>query len=238
MSTEEKDQSLAITTKDKALVSVADKYEPRNMKELAILCKDIVKSGLAPSDVKNPQDAMILIMTGADLGLNAMQSLNNIHVIKGRPTVGALMKLALVRAHPSCKYFKIVKWTSDGCCVETHREGNDPIKFSFTMEDAKLAGLVSGGTHCMYKKYPKQMLRSRAISTLADTEYPDVTKGLYTPEEAQHIGQAEAVTTDDLNAKFSNKKPEPDEVVDAEFEELDDGEESDESADGDQGIIV
>jgi hypothetical protein len=52
---------------------------------------------------------------------------------------------------------------------------------TFTLEDARAAGLVSAGG--MYTKYPRQMLRARCLAEICRAVYPDLCMGLYDPEE-------------------------------------------------------
>ena len=237
MSTEEKDQTPAISTGTGT--ALAQRYQPEGFNDMWRMAKMVTSSGLAPDSVRKPEDAMVIMMQGAELGLTAMAALRSIHVIKGKPSLSAKLQVALVRQLPQCEYFNCIEWNEKQATFETKRKGGEPVRFTFTLDDACRAQLTNkGDKKSNWAKYPKHMLWSRAASSLASAEYPEILSGLYTPDEAFHVGEVETVTTDDLNAKFSNKKPEPDEVVDAEFEELDDGEESDESADGDQGIIV
>lgn len=192
---------------------IAQRFQPNGLGELEKFARMVIKSSLAPDSIKSPEDAMIIIMTGADLGLNPMASLQNIHVIKGQPSLSAKMKHALCLQSPDCEYFEIIEWTSEICTAKAKRKSDTaPLEFSFSMKDAEDAGLTSH----MYRKYPKNMLKARCISTLADAKFPEVTLGIYTHEEVREIGEIEEVnSTKSLNAKFAPKK---EEVVDAEFE--------------------
>ena len=55
------------------------------------------------------------------------------------------------------------------------------FKVTFTMDDAKRAGLVkSGGA---WESYPSNMLRWRALGYAADQVFPDVIGGMKRPDE-------------------------------------------------------
>lgn len=213
----------------------SNRFEPEDFTQMQSLCKWICQSGLTPDSVENPQDAMIIIMRGASLGLPAMQALDSIHVIKGKPTLSADLQVALALRHPECERFQIVEWTEKLCTYETKRRGHDPQSFTFTMEDAHRAGLVDRGRgKSNWQKYPKQMLRARAGATLARAVYPELFTGVYTPEEARSIdagpanvvSDADTPSTDDLNQMLSEPEEDPG-VVDAEFEEATEAKEVD-----------
>ena len=145
----------------------------------------LFRSGLCPAAIKTPEAALFVILAGRDLGLSAVASLRNINVIQGKVEVAADMQLALFhREGGSSKWLEI---TAKRAALQLTAPWMDaPHVSEFTMEDAKRAQL--GGTN--WQKYPKAMLRSRAITQgLKDIGY-DSTAGVYAPGE---IGGPEAV---------------------------------------------
>ena len=68
----------------------------------------------------------------------------------------------------------------------SHPQGGS-IRISWDMDRAKQAGL---GTKDNWKKYPRQMLRSRIISEGVRTICPMATSGMYVPEEVQDFEPA------------------------------------------------
>ena len=71
-----------------------------------------------------------------------------------------------------------------------HPQGGS-IEVTWDLERAKQAGL---GVKDMWKKYPRQMLRSRVISEAIRTIYPGVTNNLYTSEEVMDFDGVADVT--------------------------------------------
>lgn len=157
-------------------------FEPTDLDSLARLATMVVRSGLAPSEVRTPEAAAIIIATGRELGLSAMKSLRAIHVIKGRPTLSADLMAGLVKSSPLCKFFRIVEMTPERATFETHRVGEPaPTSYTYSMADAKAAGIAGD----MYRKHPAAMLKARCITALARAVYPDLVMGLYDPDELQ-----------------------------------------------------
>ncbi len=162
--------------------------EPTNMGELERFAAQA--SGTGFFGVKNKEQALILAMTGRDLGLSYTQALRAFHVINGRPAMSADGMVAIALGHPDvCEYFTTTETTSERCTVETKRRGSPAAqRLTFTMADAKAAGLSSPN----WTKFPAAMLRARAKSALARDVYPDLLMGLYDPDEIEAPAQAPA----------------------------------------------
>lgn len=148
------------------------------------------------SDAREMAQAAVKVMAGQELGLPPIASMMGINIIKGKVALGAHLIASRVKAHGYDIRFK--SHTNDGCVLEflSKLEGGkrSPIgESSFTEADAKAAGIFSD----MYRKYPKNMYFSRAVSNGAKWYTPEVFGGapVYTPEElgAEVDGNGEIV---------------------------------------------
>lgn len=138
----------------------------------------LVKSGLLPPDIKTAEAALAVMLTGRELGIPPMQAFRSIYIVKGRPTLSAqLMGAMILKAGHS---YQAVMATNEACSIKFTRRGGAVYTHTFTLADAKTAGLASGDT---WAKYPKAMLFSRCMSAGARIAMPDVIAGMYTPEE-------------------------------------------------------
>lgn len=160
------------------VVARAGAIEPQSMAELRQLAKSASDARFAQE--MTPDRALILMMTGRDLGMSYTQSLRAFHLINGKPAMLADAMVGLCLASGKCDFFDTLESTSLICTVQTQRTGRQPQTMSFTIEDAKKAGLL---TRDMWLKYPAQMLRARAKSALARDVYPDLLLGMYDPDE-------------------------------------------------------
>lgn len=143
--------------------------------------KRYVDSGLLPSGIKTPQQALTIMQVGREVGVPATYALRNIHVISGKPTCSAELLMALVRRSYGQSAIRVKEASNDACTVEYREVGWDGISsLTFSMDDAKKAKLDSKD---MWKAYPRAMLRSRAVSEAVRTAFPECIAGLYTPEE-------------------------------------------------------
>lgn len=174
------------TNNDKALtVNVAapsGAIIPRTIDEVARLARMAAASGLAK--VSSPEAAGMLICAGLEIGLTPMQALLGMHMVEGRPTLAADTLVALVmRRVDVCEYWRSVERTAERHTIETKRrgEGHQPVRRTWTIDDAKRAGLLGRKP---WREYPEDMLRHRCATALAREVYPDVVIGMgYTREE-------------------------------------------------------
>lgn len=157
-------------------------FEPKSLEEAMTLSKTLATCNvLAPALRQKPADVLFIIMTGRELGLSVSQSLRSIHLIEGKPSMSADLVVGLcVKRRELCEYFRPVESTGKVATYETKRTGSEPVRLSFTLEQARQANLLGKGN---WKNYPDAMLRARASMALARAVYPDIAMGLYDPDE-------------------------------------------------------
>ena len=181
-----------------------DYLQERKLKELTVylksleICKELgsyySKTNLVPNAYKNmPFDCAVAIQWGLEIGLNPIQSLQNIAVINGTPSIYGDAMLSLVRSSFRCEFFKIEYDKENQIATAiTKRLGEDVIHTrSFSMNDAIIAGLADRDA---YKKYPERMLSHRARSHILRDVFPDILNGLQ---------MSEIVIDDDINDQCS-----------------------------------
>ncbi len=155
------------------------RYEPKNMTEAMTFARAIVDSGITPH-IKTPEAAFIVLATGAELGLSAMQSLRCIYIIDNRPSLSADLVVGLVKRSPVCRWFRLVESTTQSATYETLRRNEpQPTRYTYSLDDARRSGLLN---KMPWRLYPSAMLRARAASTLARMVYPDLVSGLIDEE--------------------------------------------------------
>lgn len=169
--------------------AAAPAIRPQSFLELERFAQLAAKSDFVPKDYRGrPDNVMVAIQMGSELGLAPMQSLQNISVINGRPSVWGDAMLALCRRSPLCED---VQETSEGegdnltaiCLVR--RKGASPVIVPFSVADAKKAGLW--GKQGPWQQYPHRMLQLRARGFALRDAFPDLLRGLMSAEEAGDI---------------------------------------------------
>lgn len=132
------------------------------------------------SDVKDAAQAAVKVMAGEELGIAPVASVMGIHIIKGKVTLSANLIAAQVRRHGYD--YRHTQFDAQGCSLQFFGKKGELLgDSSFTESDAKAAGVYSD----MYKKFPRNMYFSRAMSNGARWYCPEVMSGLpvYVPEE-------------------------------------------------------
>lgn len=171
-----------------------------------------------------PDDGAAAILYGAELGMNPIQSLQNVMVINGKPGVEARTMVALLKT----KGYRVetveqsdTKVTVRGVAPDGHEETS-----TWTIDRAAQAGYTS---NALYKKIPQQMLFAKAATEVCRKIAPDVLLGIaYSTEELRLEGAVKATATrKDRPSRGSSglraaleQKPERD-VQDADVEDQD-----------------
>ena len=137
---------------------------------------------------------MAAMLTGHEIGIGPMQALSEISVINGRPCMSAKLMRALVHRAGHDLWFEAKGNTKVTICARRADWPEDrAAKVTWTMDDAKAAGLAGGQN---YRKYPRAMLAARATGEICRDNFADVLGGIgYTPEE---LSDGDLVADDDL----------------------------------------
>ena len=147
------------------------------------VAKTFYESGMFP-DIKSSSQAMVKIMAGKEFGIEPFAAMSGIHIISGKPTIGA--GLMAQRVKKSGKYTYNVLQLNDTICEIEFIQLPKTIlgNSTFTIEDAKKAGTKN------IERFPKNMLFARAISNGVRWYTPDIYESVvYVPEEMQEVEQ-------------------------------------------------
>ena len=157
----------------------------------------VIRSGLAPKGLDRPEQCFIALQMGMEIGMSPMQSLQNIAVINGRPSIYGDAALALAMGTGLVEDFqeKIEHEGDDrvAYCFVKRAGVETPIITTFSVADAKTAGLWGKGGP--WKQYPNRMLQMRARGFALRDSFPDALQGLVTVEEAQDYSPRAAEAT-------------------------------------------
>jgi len=167
---------------------------PATLDEAMKYSEMIAKSDVVPKDYKGkPENVLVAIQMGMELGLPPLQALQNIAVINGRPGVYGDSLIAICRAHPA---FESIVETFDEANMEAtcvaKRKGEEPQTQTFSKTDAEIAGLWK--KQGPWTQYPKRMLQMRARGFALRDVFPDALRGVQLIEEIQDIPPEKDIT--------------------------------------------
>jgi len=157
------------------------------------LAERIGRTPFVPRSMQGrPEHVAAAILLGREMHLGPMASLRGIDVIEGRPSLTAQMLGARIYAAGHR-----IEWADDNndkhCTVRVTRgDGLGSAEVTWTIADAERAGLAGKAN---WKKYPRQMLRARALTEAASMACPDVALGLDAAETAVDNPQAPTAET-------------------------------------------
>jgi len=145
------------------------------------IAKAFADSGMFP-DIKSAAQAAVKIQAGKEFGIQPFAAMSGIHIIQGKPTIGAGLMAARVKGFGKYDY-KVVKHDDKICSIDFMTKDKEVLGNStFTIEDAKRAGTKN------IDKFPKNMLFARAMSNGVKWYTPDIYETpVYVPEEMEHI---------------------------------------------------
>jgi len=160
---------------------------PDQWRQMSDMAKVIAESGIGPEDIRgNPAKVMAVTLKGFELGLGFMQSMDGIHVVKGRPELSADLKSALAQQRiPGC----IVEWLEDGmngvATVRVTRAGRRDVVMSITDQQVEQMGLDEqrqGEVKQTWQKHRPAMMRAYVLRSALRMQCPEVEYGFDAPE--------------------------------------------------------
>jgi hypothetical protein len=162
-------------------------FAPATLTEAIQFSDMLASSSMVPKAYQGkPQDILVCVQWGYEMGLAPMQALQNIAVINGKPSVYGDAMMALVQASAVCEdveeFFENEGTPNPVAVCIAKRKNRKPVVAKFSVEDAKRAGLWA--KQGPWSAYPKRMLQMRARGFALRDAFPDVLKGLISAEEA------------------------------------------------------
>lgn len=179
--------------------------------DIGTAAKYLAATEFVPDGFRNkPEAVAAAMMKATELGMDPLDGLQNMHVVKGKVGFSAeLMRRRIIEAGHEIRF----KETTDTrCVIEGRRKGQDEWqRVTFTAENAKTAGID-------IKSYPADKLVARASSRLCRRVFPDVLGGSLIIEDvidgeivdialdATPATQAKAVESAPITRKTSTRK--------------------------------
>lgn len=162
------------------------------------------QSALVPQNYQNkPQDCFIAIDIASRLGCSPIYVMQNLYVVKGKPSWAGQACMAIIMASnrfANVRLCYVGKPGTDerGCMVKATRlcDGEEVQGTLVTMAMAKGEGWTSNSK---WRTMPEQMLGYRAASFFARLHCPDALMGLQTDDEIVDVDSAKRSSlTDEL----------------------------------------
>lgn len=186
---------LSVVEKPKPPVTAEDgemAIRPKDLEQAWRYAEMVWPSGTAPESYdSDPKKIIIGVLASLELGVAPMTGLRNIAIINKRPAIWGDLAIALCQ-----KVIKSFEHTYTGnegeddytCHVTIWRKGQDaPYTGSFSVKDAKRAGLWMNPRKQPWVMYPNRMLFNRARAFALRDGFADCLAGLAIAEEVQDL---------------------------------------------------
>ena len=170
--------------------------QPNSLAAAAALGTAIFNSRLFEKKFANPEAITAVILRGREMGLTALTACQVFHFFAGNLVMGAHLITANVMDDPDCEYFRFVEGDGTMATYETkHRRDPEPTRHTYTIDDAKQAGLCPDVIRTRnpnpgqkdergaWEKNPASLLRKTCAVQLGRIVYPGRALGLYSAEE-------------------------------------------------------
>ena len=190
----------------------------RSVDDLARIGKMMAVSGYF-QDAREAAQAAVKVQAGMEMGFGPFTSMTGIHIIQGRPSVGANLMASAVKTNPRYDY-RVREMTDQACRIEFFEiigGKRESIGVSeFTLADGKKAGTKN------LDKFPRNMLFARAMSNGIRWFCPDAFNGntVYTPEELGADVDEDGNIIEIPHVEVIQPKAEPEPVITAEKAEI------------------
>ena len=210
------DNALQVQAPSTALAR-PETFAPRTLQEALQFADLLLESGMIPKSYvgKSPAAIVVALQFGMELGMQPMQSLQNIANINGSPGVWGDAALALVLGSGLCEYyeednFETIK-KNEKATFTIKRRGFPKAKITtFSYADAKTAGIF---TNAVWKTYPYRMCQMRARSFGLRDSFPDVLKGMELAEALQDYPGETIEAPPQSSAPAAEQKPAAEETI-------------------------
>ena len=159
----------------------------QSMAETIYLCRMVAGVG-------SVQQAAFVLMRAYELGFPFSSVCDNLQVLMGKVTLSSQGILAIIQSRSDVVRLSIDESTDEACTVTMTRNTGFTFTLTYSVEDAKRAGLVKPDSN--WNKDPANMCRWRAISRCARIVVPDLLAGLYLASELNDIIDGEIVKED------------------------------------------
>ena len=138
----------------------------------------LIKSGILPTTLRQPEQVIAIMLRGKELGIGPMEALTSINVIQGKVSSSTQLMLALIYRSGLLEDIEMVRGDPAKCVMK--RKGMTPHVVEFGKKDAAAMGLLNKDA---YRKFPETMYLWRCIAMCARVVFPDVVGAVYTADE-------------------------------------------------------
>ncbi|MEU3020846.1 hypothetical protein ABZ635_26070 [Nocardiopsis sp. NPDC007018] len=139
-----------------------------NLDKRIAYAKALAEADMLPKEYRRkPANVLYAVDYGQSLGLDAVQAMNSVHVIEGKPSPSSGLISAMVRRAGHRLRVKVERGQAGPVAIAQIIRSDDPewtFESRWDMDRARKAGVAGKN---VWKAYPEAMLKARAITEVA-----------------------------------------------------------------------
>jgi hypothetical protein len=193
-----------------------DSDTPPTWRQAAMMGKLVRAARIAPKEMLDNEAAlMAAIIFLIEKKISVFSGIQSVYVINNRVTMFGSLVMGLCQGAPvwdpagHTERFTGSGDTLTATCTMA-RKGGEKIEKSFSIADAKRAGLLRNAT---YEKYPRDMLMWRARHSCIKACFSDVTSGFSIYEVERDIAVEEPTAAPSETMRLPRRKPAPSDPI-------------------------
>ncbi|MBP2333077.1 hypothetical protein [Corynebacterium freneyi] len=185
-------EAMPLTTPSSSQALASLKEQAEAMGAAMQVAEAMCSTELVPKQYRGkPHDGAAAILYGAELGLNAIQSLQQVMVINGKPGVEARTMVGLLRAHGY--RFDVTENTDTAVTVVGTAPTGETYTARWTIDMAQQAGYTKNS---LYKQIPAAMLYAKSATEVCRRLGSHILSGIaYSVEELRLSEPVQAQAT-------------------------------------------
>ena len=179
---------------------------PQSWESIQTIAEKLKDSKALPSFIDNPGKLVMVLLAGKEAGMGAVEALNSFYIVNGKLTIyGAATLSQLKRAKFAVRWGECSDKIASVTIIAPDKSEHTEV---YTIEEAQLAGNMNKNE--VWRKYPKNMLRWKALGAAVRFFCPEVLNGYYVREEMDGNGAPTEVidvesTTEEGTDDYGNK---------------------------------
>lgn len=172
---------------------------PESIEGAREFCNTLAKTDFVPKAFRGKPDSIMVVgMMGARLGVDVFTAMNGIADINGKPAIYGDLMLAICLNHPAfVDCVEVVEGTpfqdTFRAVCSAVRKGREPVVRSYSVQEAKEAGLWKKAGP--WTTAPARMLQNRARAFALRDAFADALAGFHSREEMTDAIDITAETT-------------------------------------------
>lgn len=160
---------------------------PKRWQVMTAMAQTFINSGALPDSIKNAAQLIMVFQAGFEAGMQPLESINAFYIVNGKVTMyGDAVSSQII------KHGHTLEWGE--CDAEkaevtiTRGDNGKSMTGTFTMQKAIDRGLTTysdGRKNVFWQKYPENMLKYKALGSIADFIVPDAMHGAPIKEDIE-----------------------------------------------------